>query len=313
MVPVISVIIPARNARNTIQKCLDSILSLNHPSYETIIINDGSKDDTAEILSKYKDITILETNGIGPSKARNEGIRHSKGEYIAFTDSDCVVDKEWLKELMKGFIDEKTACVGGAQLSPADESLFGKRVYEFFETAGFITDYIKSGGKMREVSHNPSCNSMYRKDILVNVGGFLEGLWPGEDVELDYRIKKKGYKVIFNPNARVYHYRQENIEKFYNMMLRYGMAQGILVRKYGFFRAIQLIPLFFLILMAIFLYSRFIFLLVSTMFLAGLIVRILFNSKNIILMLWFYLVTSFGWNIGFLKGLFKNYEDITSL
>jgi len=116
--------------------------------------------------------------------------------------------------------------------------------------AGFISDYSRAikGDSIVTVNHNASCNVMYRRDIFLKEGGFLEGLWPGEDVELDYRLKKSGYKLVFNPRAVVYHYRPKDVRSFLRMMYRYGSVQGLLVRRYGIFRRMQIMPFFVLLL-----------------------------------------------------------------
>ena len=226
----VSVIIPAKNSQVTIKKCLDSLLNSGCTAYELIVINDGSTDETEKILSGYNNIKVLKTEGVGPSKARNIGIAQARGEFIAFTDADCIAGNNWLEELLKGFLDDKVAGVGGSQKSPEDDTEFGKRVQEFFSIFGFASEYVKAGAGIRQTNHNPSCNSIYRKAVLIEAGGFMESLWPGEDVELDYRIKKKGYRFIFNPAAVVFHYRSADINKFSAMMFRYGKSQGFLVR-----------------------------------------------------------------------------------
>ncbi|MFQ3675166.1 MAG: glycosyltransferase [Endomicrobiia bacterium] len=313
--PLISIIIPVFNVEKTIEKCLQSIFELNYPNYEVIIINDGSTDNTGKILVKYSDkLKILETLGIGPSAARNIALKEAKGEYIALTDGDCIVDKEWLNKLLEGFlVDKKIVGVGGTQVSPEDETEFGKMITNFMKSVGFI-DYIKTKtAKGYFTSHNPSCNVMYKKEIFDKVGNFKEGLWPGEDVEFDYRITKIGYKLFFNPEAVVYHYRAENILKFIKMMFNYGKAQGILVRMYGFFRKLHFVPIIFFPLIIFFIWTMTIslefgfskFLLVlNVIFLYA-----IFRTNNFIEWLRFivlFIITIFVWNIGFLHGvLFK--------
>ncbi len=240
----IAVIVAARDAQATIRKCLDSLLALDYPVYEVIVVDDGSKDNTPGILEEYKDkIKVITLRGNGPSAARNAASRQTQAEYLAFTDSDCIADRQWLKELLKGFSGQEAAACGGRQDVPADESEFGKDVFSFMRGSRFFTDYSRrSQGGVIEVRHNPSYNVMYRKDIFLREGGFLEGLWPGEDVELDYRLKIKGYKMIWNPDAIVYHYKPRDMVSFKKMMSRYGWAQGFLVRRYGFFRRIHLVP-----------------------------------------------------------------------
>ncbi len=134
--------------------------------------------------------------------------------------------------------------MGGIQLSPDDDGAFGKHVHQFLKNAGFVADYMKSEGDNGIVTtaHNPTCNVLYRRDVFETAGGFLTTLWPGEDVELDYRISNRGYVHCFNPKAAVSHYRPDTFDKFSRMMFRYGMAQAFLVKKYGYFRPVQCIP-----------------------------------------------------------------------
>lgn len=294
--PLVSIIIPAKNAESTIRKCLNSILRVDCLSYELIVIDDGSTDDTPKILSEYKDIKTITTSGIGPSKARNIAVKEAEGEFIAFTDADCAVNVNWLNELLSGFkvFPEAIAC-GGRQELPQDADDFEKDVFIFMKKTGFITDYMRKINKndIIEVNHNPSCNVIYRKSVFLKEGGFLENLWPGEDVELDYRLRKKKYKLIFNPKAIVYHYRPKNRKEFSKMMFRYGKAQGFLVSKYGFFRAIHFVPI--LTILSLTFQSGIIYII--------LLIALLIYRKNAILMLRLLILCIFNWNFGFLSGL----------
>lgn len=310
MTPFISIVIPAKNAQATMRRCLDSVLRLNYPNFEIIVINDGSNDNTASILIDYKDLEIINTKGIGPSAARNLALRKARGELIAFTDADCLVDRDWLKELRRGFEDfpEAAAC-GGRQELPSDATEFEKKIFLFMKKVGFITDYMRRarGERIVEVNHNASCCVMYRKDIFLKEKGFLEGLWPGEDVELDYRLKKKGYKIYFNPKAIVYHYRPKNLKKFLKMMYRYGWAQGFLVRKYGVFRRIQLLLIIFIIfgLLLITLWMFYDNKITSLLIIILILETLLYFSFNLIL-LFLGLTGIFFWHTGFIKGFINS-------
>jgi len=242
----VAVIVSARNAEKTIDKCINSLLGLNYSNYRIIIIDDFSADRTSEILKRYqgKIELIFNTTALGPPKVRNMAAQRSKSEYLAFIDSDCIADADWLKELSRGFMGPDIVSVGGIQGIPPDESKFGRRVSLLLCKAGFCSDYMRNkGNRIVSVSNNPSCNVMYRKDVFLGEGGFSEDLWPGEDVELDCRLKKKGYKIIFNPKAMVYHYRVGNLKAFSRMMYRYGLCHGFLFRRYGIFRRVQLLAL----------------------------------------------------------------------
>lgn len=316
--PLISIIVPAYNSKKTIKKCIESLLVINYQNYEIIIVDDGSTDNTKEILSEYKDrIHIIENQHSGPSKCRNIAANRVKGDFLAFTDADCLADRDWLKELIKGFINDEVVSVGGSQLSPQDETNFGKRVQEFFELTGFLGGYIKTNQKpvtsnqgnvkkearLVGVPHNPSCNSMYRKDAFSESGGFDDNLWPGEDVDLDYRLKKKGFIFICNSKAIVYHYRPQSIKELSKMMFRYGINQGILTKRYGIFRRIQIIPIIFILLILLVFVNPY-WLVVLLLLYFYLLFKLKSISKaNSVLFLSIF--SLFSWTFGFARGLLK--------
>ena len=94
--PLISVIVPVKNNENTIKEGVESILNLNYQNFELIIVNDGSTDSTKNILEELTDDRkiVIETTGVGASKSRNLAVEKAKGEFVAFTDGDCIVDGE---------------------------------------------------------------------------------------------------------------------------------------------------------------------------------------------------------------------------
>ena len=240
--PRISVVIPVYNCEATMGKCLEALIRQKHDAFEIIIVDDGSTDRTVEICQSHDGVNVIARPRGGPSRGRNIGMETALGEYVAFTDGDCIPDSCWLAELEKAFYGPGIAGVGGDQLSPDDDTQIGKEIQGFLKAVGFIGDYVKAGKALGETEHNPTCNAMYRRDILLKMGGFDEHLWPGEDVDLDYRIRKAGFKLVYNPNATVRHYRPKTYRGFAGMMLRYGSAQRQLVRKHGIFRKIQVVP-----------------------------------------------------------------------
>lgn len=254
--PLVSIIIAVKNGEDTLEECLNSIMSLEYDNYETIVVNDGSTDKTSSILNEYVDkIKVIKNNSSrGPSYSRNKGARVGNGKYIAFTDVDCVVEKDWITQLVICFekYPDAVSC-GGVQGIPKSASHFEKKVFTVFKKAGFITDYMrdKKTNVIEEVDHNASCNVIYKKDVYLKMGGFALDLWPGEDVEFDYRLKRNGYKVYYNSLAKVYHHRPKNYKSFLRMMYRYGSSQAILIKNYKIFRKIHLVPFGILLLVCI--------------------------------------------------------------
>lgn len=303
----ISVIVPVKTATEEFSKHIQSLLAIDYPDFDIIIVDDGM-DRYPQIFEQHKQkIKVIKSEGKGPSFARNLAARQTEAEYIAFTDSDCLVSPQWLRELFKGFEEfpQAVSC-GGAQELPSDSSFFEKKVFSFLKTTSLIAEYVKKNKKeITEVNHNASCNVMYKREVFLAQGGFLEGLWPAEDVELDYRLRKTGQCLVYNPKAIVYHYRPKNIRAFCSMMYRYGLAQAILVKKYGIFRKIQALPLIILsgIIVSVILFLKNIFLAgIFLLLLAGL--SIVFFSFDLALLILVAAATLF-WNWGFLCGLFR--------
>ena len=130
----VSIVIPTYNRSKDIEKSVQSILKIDYPNYEVIVVDDASKDDTIEILEKFrnKKLRIIQRkiNG-GPAAARNDGIKAAKGSFIAFTDSDCTVSKNWIRDLVK-FLDklpESTAGVCGTIYPPKDANYLIRLIY----------------------------------------------------------------------------------------------------------------------------------------------------------------------------------------
>lgn len=96
--PKFSIIVPVYNVEKYIKKCLDSIMNQSFKDYEVIVINDGTKDKSMDIVKKY-DVKIINQENKGQSSARNHGIKEAKGEYIVFLDSDDTIERDLLKEL----------------------------------------------------------------------------------------------------------------------------------------------------------------------------------------------------------------------
>lgn len=223
---MISIIIPTKNNGDILGRCLSSIRNMDCPvdELETIIVDGHSEDNTVEIAKKYGCNIIFEDKGT-ISYARDLGVRYANGEFIAFTDADCIVEKGWLRELVKHF-SEGIAAVGGPNITPQDDTNFAK-------CAGTVLSFLSKPGarygfeenKVMEIYHNPTCNVIYRKKVLEEVGGFNPGLITVDDEELDYRIRKKGYKILYTPFAKVYHYRRPTWRKFNKMAYNYGLGR----------------------------------------------------------------------------------------
>jgi cellulose synthase/poly-beta-1,6-N-acetylglucosamine synthase-like glycosyltransferase len=233
---IVSVIVVVKNGRKTISRCLESLLQQNFPKekYEIIVVDGGSTDGTQEIVRKYSVRLVIDENGtIGHS--RNVGIKVSKGKYVAFIDSDCIADKEWLRILVEALEREgkNTVAVGGPNLVPNDDPPISRLIGYIQET------FLGSGGSPQSytikepkyVYSLPNCNAMYRKSILAQEK-YDDNFNVGEDSELNFRLKEKGYRMLYLPNAIVWHSRVNSIKKFIRKMFVYGTAMARIIRKH---------------------------------------------------------------------------------
>src|SRR3989344_8949499 len=113
--PRISVVVPVYNGAKTLIACLDSLMNLNigKEEIEIIVVDNNSTDETKEIIRRYPIVYLFEENR-GRGWARNLGATYAKGEFVAFTDADCIVEKNWIFELLNGFkSNDQVAICGG--------------------------------------------------------------------------------------------------------------------------------------------------------------------------------------------------------
>lgn len=239
--PGVSVIVAARNASRTVRACLLSLMGLRYGDYEVIVADDGSTDDTREIAASIPGVRVMTQRCAGPSAARNAAVAAARYDIIAFTDADCTVPPDWLERLVVALRDSRAASAGGPQRN-VFEGGDAEALDAFFGLASAVAEYTRGDARAREVAHNASCNSAYIKTAFAEAGGFSEDLWPGEDVDLDHRLQRLGYRCYYVPEAFVWHHRPATPQWFGGMMRRYGRAQRELVRRHGRFRLLHWMP-----------------------------------------------------------------------
>ncbi len=239
----IDVVVAARDEAGTIARCVRSLLAQSRPAHAVFVVDDGSTDGTGA-LAAAAGATVLPGEARGPGRARNLGVSAATGDVVAFMDADAYADAGWLEALADAFeADPGLAGAGGVQLAPDDATDFQRRLQAFLECVGFVSDYVREGGeRVRPTTHNPSCNSAYRREVLTWAGGFREDLFPCEDLELDRRLVLAGRRLAFVPAARVHHYRVASRAGYARMMTRYGAAHRRLVALHGRFRLLHWVP-----------------------------------------------------------------------
>lgn len=212
--PLVSIVIPAHNEEKWIAACIESVLRDSYPHKEVIVVDDTSTDHTSDILSRFPVNVIRNEKRVGPSSARNIGVRKAKGEVIVFVDAHCIVEEpEWIQKFLQFFQDQHIGAVAG-----------------YFK--------LDSGRRRLALTLKPvkpeqrlikSANAAFRKAVFEQVGGFDSGTeWAG-DAALTYKIQRSGWKIIHSRDITVTH-----AEKLWSIKraFTYGTCYFPLLRRY---------------------------------------------------------------------------------
>jgi GT2 family glycosyltransferase len=227
--PRVSVVVCAYNADRTLDSCLASLKELNYPNYEVIVINDGSNDHTLKIAKSYDYIKLISQDNKGLSVARNVGLAEATGEIIAYTDSDCVADPDWLTYMVAKFLSSGLSAVGGPNFPPPENSLVPSCVAV---SPGGPTHVLLSD---EVAEHIPGCNMAFRREVLEEIGGFDPIFHAaGDDVDICWRLQDKGYTIGFSPAAVVWHFRRNTVKDYLKQQRGYGKAEALVYFKHPY-------------------------------------------------------------------------------
>ncbi|RLE53876.1 MAG: hypothetical protein DRJ30_06230 [Candidatus Methanomethylicota archaeon] len=236
----ISVVIITYNSANSLEPLLISLRRQTLLPDEIIVVDGGSRDETVKIAKKFDCKIHIEPVKIR-AKARNLGVQVASGEILAFIDSDCIPERDWLENLVRNFHrGENIAGVSGKVLALNKEKLIPR-----------LLDLLSSGKP-----HYATWNIAYKKKVLEEVNGFDDRLHACEDQALAWKILRKGYKILWAPNAIVYHRHRESLVSFLKQQYEYGKWAVITRRLYGISYYKSLLLLFTLPLLFLFKYLR---------------------------------------------------------
>lgn len=228
----VSIIVPTYKQCAKLRHLLESVDGLvQPPAFELVIVDDCSPDDTETVVREWMSgahsfetrYIRLPRNG-GPAVARNRGVAVTRGPVVAFTDSDCRVDKMWLARLVKKLDPANNIVGAGGGVAPVNPN-------------GLISRYCTIE---RILEPRPSliylvtANCCFLKDRLVEVGGFDEDVRTpgGEDIAVSIKMWNKGWRFAYDKEAIVYHDYNESVWNFIKTWRNYGFGCGYITTKY---------------------------------------------------------------------------------
>ncbi|AAO36740.1 glycosyltransferase family 2 protein [Clostridium tetani] len=319
----VSVVIPCRNEKNYIRKCIDSFLNQSYPKdlYEILICDGMSDDGTRDIIREYEDkhnnVKLIDNRGLSAPKGMNEGIRYSKKDAIIIFGAHAYADKDFILENIKALTSNEVGCVGGpietinennkgASISMAMSSPFGvgNALFRYAQEETFV-DTVAFG--------------CYRKEVLNEIGYFDEELVRNQDDELNFRVIKNGYKILLSPKIKSYYYSRSSLKKLWKQYYQYGFWKVRVMQKHGKPASLRhLVPATFVITNILggilSLFNKYIFYLWMLELALYVFCDIIFSfklikkNKNIKKHIFFiFPILHMSYGIGFVKGLFNFY------
>ncbi len=265
--PKVSIIVCSYNGGQTLGDCLRSLDEVTYPDFEIVLVDDGSKDNTQELVRTWLKerrarvpavvedesalvpgqhhearCEVLDGGGklpgfihiaqpnMGLSYARNAGAHAARGEIFAYTDSDCMADPDWLYFMVGTLLSGDFVGVGGPNVSPPAVNWIQAAVCAApgGPSHVLLTDVV--------AEHIPGCNMAFHRAAFESVGGFdTEYRKAGDDVDFCWRLQTNGGVIAFSPSAIVWHYRRFTLNAFRKQQEGYGEAESMLRFKHLIF------------------------------------------------------------------------------
>ncbi len=213
----ISIVIPAWRAEETISSAVSASIAQQWEggSIEVLVVDDGSPDRTAD-RAEAAGARVLRQGNAGPASARNRGWKEARGEWIFFTDSDCAPEPDWVATLARHLEDDSVGAAGGSYSAANGDRTLAACIQAEIE-------YRHSSMK-GDVRFLGSFNLAIKRTLLEETGGFDESYRDasGEDNDLSYRLRIAGYRLRFDPEARVSHIHPVRLERYLKEQARHG-------------------------------------------------------------------------------------------
>jgi mycofactocin system glycosyltransferase len=227
--PTVSVIIPVRNRPKEITDCLEALSALDYPleKLEIIVVDDASDDTTPRAIERFPQVRLLRMQQHRQASfCRNRAAEIARGDLLAFTDSDCLADANWLRELVPAFRDRTLGALGGWVDAAGDKNPLDR--YEKAKSALKIGAWFRRSDQVERFFYVPTCNFLVRKDLFLRLNGFRESLHVGEDVDFCWRLQDAGFAMEYRPMGKVSHKHRNRLGAFCARRFDYGTSEPVL-------------------------------------------------------------------------------------
>lgn len=222
----ISVAIPCFNAEKYIRAALESLLNQSIAAHEIIVIDDGSTDKTCSIIKQFPDIQlVVHKQNRGIAASRNSAWKAASGNIVIFIDADTIAAPDCIAKLIEQYSNDSIAGVGGNGIESVQ-----KNIYDLWRKEILFQNW--GNHNRNDVPFLFGLCSSYRRTVLQEVGGFAPIFKvSGEDMDIGFRINKRGYKLAYASEAVVYHRRSDQAESIKKMVYRHCFWGFVAQRK----------------------------------------------------------------------------------
>lgn len=243
--PPVTIIVPAFNEGPVIEPSVRSLLQLDYPAYEILVVDDGSTDDTRERVAplegRHGDVTVRlvsKMNG-GKASALNTGIALARHDYVLCMDGDSKLEPQVLRVAMPHFAKEHVAAVAGnVKVINRDSHLARFQALEYIEGLNMAR---RAQGFVRVVNIIPGPIGLFRRRVLQEVGGYDRDTF-AEDADLTLKILSAGYHIVYEDRAVAWTEAPEKVLDLIKQRYRWtrGILQAVRKRKFALFNPISL-------------------------------------------------------------------------
>ena len=243
--PEVSIVIPMYNAQGHIADVLKAVFAQDYPApVEVIVVNDGSKDSSLEIVKTFQagvmtpsispppsrgragwGLKILDQPNQGAAAATNNGFRTARHAIVCSVDSDVVLSRDWLKKAVKEFADPTVAAVQGYYKTPKGVSFWARMM-------GYDVEARYDAIPSKFVTHVCTGDTAYRKSALDEVGLFDAAFTYGYDNDMSYRLQNAGYKLVFRKDALCDHFWKADFTGYVRQQFNSAFGRLQLIRKH---------------------------------------------------------------------------------
>lgn len=255
-----SIIIPLYNRPQEIKELLETLTRQTYKQFEVLVIEDGSKDDAADIVNSFAgrlDVHYYVKPNTGQGFTRNYAFERAKGDYFVILDSDCLIPEDYL-QIVNDHLNKNWLDVYGGPDDAHPSFTPTQKAISYSMTSPFTTGGMRGGKNSIAKFHPRSFNMGLSREVWEKTGGFIITRM-AEDLEFSIRVQRMGFKTGLISDAKVYHKRRTNFAQFFKQLHFFGRGRINLYKFYSnelkpmhFFPALFFLFLIFTLLVNLF-------------------------------------------------------------